>query len=244
LKLKTAQQLGEKMETQFNLSEIFDSIQMEGFWTGVPATFLRFSGCNLACEWCDTPQKNEMLFKSTAYGLVQSCTQNSLIVMTGGEPTIQPIHEFVDELLRQMIGGTKTVTVETNGTRWEELQELARRGVWITFSPKIGSGGSKNAAIFDPIFEHHWANEIKVVWGTVPEVLLERCVEECSKYGTFLFIQPKAILFPEPKYDRHGVVNRLPDYTCDWKGAVEFVKSHHAMNIRLSIQGHKVLGIR
>lgn len=96
------------------IAEIFYSIQGEGTLAGVPSVFIRSSGCNLRCAWCDTPytswspEGREMTLaaifdEARGYGA-------SHYVVTGGEPMIAP--EIV-ELTRGLEGH---VTVETAGT--------------------------------------------------------------------------------------------------------------------------------
>ncbi len=100
-----------------NISEIFYSIQGEGTRAGMPCVFVRLTGCNLRCKWCDTiyaqdinsGQKmsfNEILEKIYSY----DC---DFIEFTGGEPLMQ---EQVVELMNFLAQKKFTVAIETNGT--------------------------------------------------------------------------------------------------------------------------------
>lgn len=100
-----------------NISEIFYSIQGEGTRAGMPCVFVRLTGCNLRCKWCDTiyaqdinsGQKmsfNEILEKIYSY----DC---DFIEFTGGEPLMQ---EQVAELMNFIAQKKFTVAIETNGT--------------------------------------------------------------------------------------------------------------------------------
>jgi 7-carboxy-7-deazaguanine synthase len=86
------------------ISEIFYSIQGEGELTGVPSVFLRTSGCNLRCNWCDTPYaswqpEGEQLTVDEIVARVRAFGAAKHVVLTGGEPMIAPgIHELAFQL--------------------------------------------------------------------------------------------------------------------------------------------------
>jgi len=86
------------------ISEIFHSLQGEGELTGVPSVFIRTSGCNLRCTWCDTPYASWNP-EGTPHSLpallaaVENVPSARHVVLTGGEPMIAPgIHELAAEL--------------------------------------------------------------------------------------------------------------------------------------------------
>jgi 7-carboxy-7-deazaguanine synthase len=96
------------------IHEIYASIQGESTFAGLPCTFVRTTGCNLRCVWCDTPQafhggtrmkRQEVLAKALAL-------DTPLVELTGGEPLLQP---GVLPLMRELCDAGKTVLVETSG---------------------------------------------------------------------------------------------------------------------------------
>jgi 7-carboxy-7-deazaguanine synthase len=99
------------------IAEIFYSIQGEGTLVGVPSVFIRTSGCNLRCTWCDTPytswnpegadQSLDLILQTTA------AYSASHVVVTGGEPMIAPQIVPLTERLR---GAGFHITIETAGT--------------------------------------------------------------------------------------------------------------------------------
>jgi 7-carboxy-7-deazaguanine synthase len=96
------------------ISEIFYSVQGEGMLVGVPSVFVRTSGCNLRCAWCDTPYtswhpEGEERSLDSIVDEVNSYS-SSHVVVTGGEPMIAP---EIEELTRRL---TQHLTVETAGT--------------------------------------------------------------------------------------------------------------------------------
>lgn len=108
-----------------NISEIFYTIQGEGKFVGTPSTFVRTSGCNLRCDWCDTPYtswKPEVNRKTTdeVMELVDNVTAEnaSHIVITGGEPFLQP---DLGDLVNKLHDKDYFVTIETNGTIFKDV---------------------------------------------------------------------------------------------------------------------------
>ena len=113
------------------LVEIFSSIQGEGAHLGMPCVFIRTQDCNLHCSFCDTKESwgNKAKLDMSVEDIVKEVQKYNvpLVVITGGEPCIQPtLQDLVDQL---SIKGY-AVAIETNGT-----QETPQ-GAWITCSPK------------------------------------------------------------------------------------------------------------
>lgn len=193
------------------INEIFYSLQGEGHWTGTPAVFIRFSGCNLHCSFCDTKHNSgreltvdEIISEASKYP-----TQH--IIFTGGEPTMQLTRPLVDRL--HQLG--KYLHIETNGTL--PLPDGLDKTIdWITVSPKdtpvkiqridelkvIFHGAGQNMASFDALSVTH---------------------ADCR------YLQPCDVNDPDTNV-------RI---TAD---TIDYIKQHPQW--RLSLQTHKLLGIR
>jgi 7-carboxy-7-deazaguanine synthase len=98
------------------IHEIYRSVQGETSFAGKPCTLVRLSGCNLRCRWCDTPQAftggtrmalGEVVERALALG-------TRLILVTGGEPLLQPT---ALPLMRALCDAGRTVMIETSGER-------------------------------------------------------------------------------------------------------------------------------
>lgn len=118
------------------INEIFYSLQGEGHHTGTPAVFVRLSGCNLRCWFCDTDFEagQEMSEDDIVSAVLQYPSR--YVVITGGEPTLQLTASLCDKLHAHGC----YLMLETNGTR--PLPEGCRFD-WITCSPKfvrVGEG--------------------------------------------------------------------------------------------------------
>ncbi len=123
--------------TTFRIAELFASIQGEGTLTGAPSAFIRTSGCNLRCHFCDTPytswdpqgerqELDEVVAAVRAFG-----PGISDAVITGGEPMVA---KGIDELAAALTGAGYRVTVETAGTVYLPMPIA----LW-SISPKLAS---------------------------------------------------------------------------------------------------------
>lgn len=124
------------------ICEIFFSYQGEGLYVGQPQIFVRFSGCNLRCNYCDTPHSQKLSENQTYLTaeqiikqIEQIARQNSLEVkdmlpvtvsITGGEPLLYD--RFLIELLPELKKRGCTLYLETNGTLFEAFNRIQK---WI-----------------------------------------------------------------------------------------------------------------
>lgn len=121
--------------SSLRIAEIFTSIQGEGIWVGTPSTFVRVSGCNLRCQWCDTkyaswqPEGPIIPVSEIVEDVQRRGVQH--VVVTGGEPMIfPPVVELTNALKRQEC----IITIETAGTAFLELDcDL------MSISPKLSN---------------------------------------------------------------------------------------------------------
>ena len=136
----------------WKVNEIFHSLQGEGYYTGTASVFIRLSGCNLRCDFCDTRhEEGTMMSLPEIVEQVMQYPKAPLIVLTGGEPSLWIDEEFVGGL-KKMTG--KRIAIETNGTH-----TLPYGIDWVTLSPKGGIGNSGDASVV--LFK---CDELKVVY--------------------------------------------------------------------------------
>lgn len=112
------------------INEIFYSLQGEGFYTGTPAVFVRFSGCNLKCDFCDTLHEEGQMMTDKEIIQAISMYPTSNVILTGGESALWIDDSFIASLHQ----AGKYVCIETNGTR-----ALPEAIDWVTCSPKQGA---------------------------------------------------------------------------------------------------------
>ena len=147
------------------VNEIFYSIQGEGAMSGTPCVFIRLSGCNLKCPFCDTDFKaykemNEVKIADAVRSITNEC---KYVVITGGEPTIIDTTYLIDLLHNEGF----RVGMESNGTRTPPYNVD-----WLTISPKelfIGKAGK-------PVVKR--CNELKVVFDAEREPLTYGIIAE------------------------------------------------------------------
>ena len=208
---------------KYSVKEIYYTLQGEGYHTGRPAVFIRFSGCNLwtghekdrsgaICNWCDTDfvgtnginggkfsaQEITNIINSLWKGNVQT---EPYVICTGGEPLLQ----MDESLIKAIHKAGFEIGLETNGTM------IPPDGIdWICVSPKANA---------DLVLKN--GNELKVVY---PQCGMNPRMHEKLKFDHF-YIQPM-----------DGI-----DQKNNIKRSEKFVLDHPKW--KLSLQTHKILGI-
>ena len=135
----------------WKIHKIYYSLIGEGFFTGTPAVFICFAGCNLRCSFCDAANlegSNMSLYQIV--NEIKKYPNAHHIVLTGGEPAIFIDQDFVDAIKRT----GKRIIIETNGTK-----ALPDGIDWITLSPKYSFAGGDAA----PLLLKE-CNELRVVY--------------------------------------------------------------------------------
>jgi 7-carboxy-7-deazaguanine synthase len=133
-----------------NVNEIFYSIQGESLEAGRPCVFVRLTGCNLRCAWCDTRYAYDEAEDMTLADIMDRVAAFgcSLVEITGGEPLLQ---DEAPDLARALIRRGWQVLVETNGTR--DLRGLPERCVKIVDikCPSSGESGRHRSDILEQL---------------------------------------------------------------------------------------------
>ena len=212
----------------YKVNEIFYTLQGEGAHSGIPAVFIRFSGCNLRCPWCDT-EFDDFTEMSAEQIIAEALSlydipneRRKMVVLTGGEPSLQ-----VDEaLVNALHEAGFYICIETNGTR-----ALPDGIDWITCSPKESSLKPSNSQTIKLTN----VNEVKVVFtGTYdPEVWRKQLSAE------HWMLQPL-------RYTGEWLIENVDSWEDDRNDnlddTVRYILSHPFW--RLSVQLHKIAGLR
>ncbi|MDK4574296.1 7-carboxy-7-deazaguanine synthase QueE [Kingella kingae] len=202
-------------EPTFRIVEIFETLQGEGYNMGMPSVFIRFGKCNLACHWCDT-NYNEfgMMTLSQIMVKVHEFSAKNIII-TGGEPTIQP---HLVALLDCLKSEGYFLAMETNG-----LKDVPKQIDFVATSPK---------RLYMEAYEKRClkrADEVRIVVDNVDVFdfceLIEQKIES-----------PRYYLSP---CEQQGEMNILQTITLLGKLNARVGKPHW----QLSIQTHKLCGI-
>lgn len=219
----------------YPVNEVFETIQGEGFFTGLPAIFVRLQGCPVGCAWCDTQHTWSILEQNkvvaddviqvdgtighwaelTAKELLKAINLKGFtakhIVITGGEPCMHDLRDltlFFEQAAYQC-------QIETSGT----FEVKASDDTWVTVSPKIDMKGGLE--VLSSALER--ADEIKYPMAT------EHHIEQLDDLLANIDLAKKVVCLQPISQKKHAT--ELAIATC--------IKR----NWRLSIQTHKYLNI-
>lgn len=220
------------MRLVYKVNEIFYTLQGEGAHMGIPAVFVRFSGCNLRCPWCDTeftestPMSAEEIVAEVQDLYDIPNERRKMVVLTGGEPGLQVDKPLVDALHAAGF----YICIETNGTR-----PLPDGIDWITCSPKAGESPETLSHAVERLALKK-VNEVKVVFtGTYdPEVWRGQLEAE------HWLLQP--LRYNGEWLMQSGIDEWEDDRNDNLPETVRYILSHPFW--RLSVQIHKIAGLR
>jgi 7-carboxy-7-deazaguanine synthase len=213
------------------ITEIFRSIQGESTYAGLPCIFVRLTGCNLRCTWCDTAYAFHGGAKMTMDEVLARVSELSgglsgaLVELTGGEPLMQP---ETPELAGRLLSAGCTVLIETSGERF--VGTLPREVVKIVDikCPDSGEGGTfrmENLGALDQ------KDEIKFVIASRRDYEFARdfmAQQELPRRVRQVLFSP---VFPDPAGTWPGL---------DARSLSEWILADR-LPVRLSLQIHKFI---
>ena len=203
------------------VNEIFHSIQGESSFAGRPCVFVRLTGCNLRCSYCDTQYAYQQGTEIEIREIIDkvSLYRCPLVEITGGEPLIQ---EETPTLILELLNKGYEVLLETNGT--QDISKVDDRCVRIV-DVKCPSSGMENKNDPENICRLTQGDELKFVIGT----------EEDYTYA-------KGILdSPDLKAGNPNIINFAPAFgELHPKLLAEWILEDH-LDVRLNLQIHKYI---
>ncbi|NJR41245.1 MAG: 7-carboxy-7-deazaguanine synthase QueE [Leptolyngbyaceae cyanobacterium CSU_1_4] len=214
------------------VEEIFETIQGEGAFTGVPVSFVRLYGCPVGCDFCDqgwaaaadATRQNPHHWMAIADIIQQvSSYAPQRIVISGGEPLLQ---KNCAVLIRELQTAGFTVHIETAGIASVSGADLA--GCWITFSPKDKVARSPHYKSL----EFYWkrADEIKLVIEDGTEL----------KFYQAPLATTQAPVYLQPEWNNLSVTSAI---AVSLLQDLERQRSHQGRTYKLSLQTHKFLNL-
>lgn len=197
------------------VNEIFYSVDGEGKRSGQLAAFIRLTGCNLRCFYCDTKYAFDDGREMTANEIADAVKDYRNVTLTGGEPLLQDCHELLS-LLRN-----HDVNIETNGSIALD-DYLKYVGVFFTMDFKCYSSRMVDAMKYSNLKNLREKDVLKFVVGGKADLELAR--EICFEF------KPKSAVYISPVYGK-----------IELSFIVDFMKQYHLEDWRLQVQLHKII---
>ena len=157
---------------QLNVCEIFYSLQGESTFTGLPCSFIRLSGCNLDCAWCDTRYAKDEITSLTIDKIIRqiSAFGCNLVEITGGEPLLQT---ETPDLISQLLDLDFQVLLETNGS--QSIRDIDPRCIRI-LDIKCPSSNEPDSFLYGNLNYLTKKDEIKFVIGSRQDYEFARAI--------------------------------------------------------------------
>lgn len=187
------------MTNKTKIAEIFDSIQGEGSYIGYRQLFIRFCGCNLLCDYCDTEfDKGEQYSVESLLEKVKTFNLQAMhsVSLTGGEPLLH--YEFLREFLPELKKLNLKIYLETNGTLPKPLEsvinyiDIISMDFKLDSSAKIGDVYAMHDEFLNIAAQNQKDTFAKLVFDdNIKDYELNECLSLAKKYNIQIILQPK-----------------------------------------------------
>lgn len=232
-----------------SLSEVFYSLQGEGLFAGFPQLFIRTSGCNLKCLYCDTgyslEERADFRFFEETLGnpfsaerlgelILGRLKRKSSFCITGGEPLIQA--EPLEKLMRRLKGIAQMTILETNGTMPDKMNAISGLIDWVSMDIKLNSVDGCAPEIGTQVSFYEAALRCCKVYLKIP-VCETICLEELEeRLKALASVNPDTESFVQPIINDRGAVST------DYERLLEIVLEVQRFfkKSRASLQLHKL----
>ncbi|MCG8687793.1 MAG: radical SAM protein [Desulfobacterales bacterium] len=203
-----------------DICEIFHSLQGESTWAGLPCVFVRLSGCNLDCSWCDTPYAATEAESMSIESIIETVSAFgcNLVEITGGEPLIQ---KETPALISALLAKGFQVLLETNGSMSIAPVDPSCIRIMDIKCPSSNEPKSFLASNFTHMTQQ---DEIKFVVGSRLDYTFARAIIQNELAG-----HPMEHIHISPVF---GQI--LPEQLTEWI-------LEDKLKARLSLQQHKII---
>lgn len=202
------------MSDKLLVNEIFDSIEGEGKRAGELATFIRLTGCNLRCSYCDTAYAFKE-GKEMSLEAIEEAVNRFNVTLTGGEPLMQDVHRLIE------LFDTHEINIETNGSMDIEPYKKYPH-VFFTIDYKCTSSGMSNKMLESNFKQLRPQDVLKFVVGCKEDLLQAK--EICNRYF------PVCQVYVSPVFGKIEPAE-----------IVEFIKDNNLAEWKIQLQLHKFI---
>ncbi len=218
----------------YKVVEMFDSIEGEGKRSGMPATFIRFAGCNLRCGYCDTAyalfgEKEECRYEELGLEDLLSRDIKHCVTLTGGEPLIA---DGIAELTAQLLDRGHEINIETNGAVdivafLQEVGIYDEQKLFFTIDYKLPSSGMSDKMLWNNFENLMPYDVVKFVVGSDEDFLeMKRVINRMRTLYEVMPYMYAGCVYNE--YDAKKLVKKL-------------IEDSDTQDVRLQVQLHKII---
>jgi len=241
------------MNRSAKITEIFESIQGEGLYIGEKQIFVRFSGCNLNCSYCDTDTTNSKDY--TVEELITELEKFNLktvhsVSLTGGEPLLH--HEFLSEFMPKFKQKYPEIKfyLETNATVSDNIDKIVEYSDVISADIKLKSSGENfdtmdlHEKFFKKVREYRVRCAMtkqyecadknlfaKIVFDeNITDDEIKKCCDLAEKYNFYLILQPKMNKLT-PAVSPEVIQKTFDKFLAHYKNVRVIPQSHKLINV-------------